>query len=122
MNFEEVNDRSDVEFLELLGNLEVQLFIDNHPSEGEAAVTVTYQLRNSYTSLNFRTFRYTVNNGAPALYDDENPYEPLDFSPPAAELIPANIANLLKKLGVWDLLNMLLRILRQFARSLTNRF
>ena len=44
VNFEEVNDRSDVEFLELLGNLEVQLFIDNHPSEGEAAVTVTYEM------------------------------------------------------------------------------
>ena len=44
VNFEEVNDRSDVEFLELLGNLEVQLFIDNHPSEGEPAVTVTYEM------------------------------------------------------------------------------
>ncbi len=87
-----------------------------------AAVTVTYQLKNSYTPLNFRTFRYTVNNGENAAYDAENPYAPLDFNPPAAELIPANIANLLKRLGVWDLINMLLRILRQFAYTLKNRF
>ena len=87
-----------------------------------AAVTVTYQLKNSYTPLNFRTFRYTVENGEKAAYDAENPYAPLDFNPPAAELIPANIANLLKKLGVWDFLNMLLRILRQFANTIKNRF
>ena len=87
-----------------------------------AAVTVTYRLKNSYTPLGYRTFRYTVDNGAPAAYDAESPYAPLDFNPPAAELIPANVANLLKKLGVWDFINMLLRILKQFANTIKNRF
>lgn len=87
-----------------------------------AAVTVTYRLKNSYTPLGYRTFRYTVDNGAPAAYDAESPYAPLDFNSPAAELIPANVANLLKKLGVWDFINMLLRILKQFANTIKNRF
>ena len=87
-----------------------------------AAVTVTYRLKNSYTPLGYRTFRYTVDNGAPAAYDAESPYAPLDLNPPAAELIPANVANLLKKLGVWDFINMLLRILKQFANTIKNRF
>lgn len=87
-----------------------------------AAVTVTYRLKNSYTPLGYRTFRYTMDNGAPAAYDAESPYAPLDFNPPAAELIPANVANLLKKLGVWDFINMLLRILKQFANTIKNRF
>ncbi|MBR5732910.1 MAG: alpha-glucosidase, partial [Lachnospiraceae bacterium] len=71
VNFEEVNDRSDVEFLELLGNLEVQLFIDNHPSEGEPAVTVTYEMSDeaviyglgeSMRGMNKRGYKYISDN------------------------------------------------------------
>ena len=71
VNFEEVNDRSDVEFLELLGNLEVQLFIDNHPSDGQPAVTVTYEMSDeaviyglgeSMRGMNKRGYKYISDN------------------------------------------------------------
>ena len=71
VNFEDVNDRSDVEFLELLGNLEVQLFIDNHPSEGENAVTVTYEMSDeaviyglgeTMRGINKRGYKYISDN------------------------------------------------------------
>ncbi|MBR5968305.1 MAG: alpha-glucosidase [Lachnospiraceae bacterium] len=71
VNFDDVNDRSDVEFLELLGNLEVQLFIDNHPSEGDPAVTVTYEMSDeaviyglgeSMRGMNKRGYKYISDN------------------------------------------------------------
>lgn len=91
-------------------------------SAARAAVTVTFQLKKSYTPLNFRTFRYTVDNGLAPAYNGAEPYSPLDFTPPVEQLTSSRIAALLQKLGFMDFLNMLIRIFRQFSRNIQTKF
>lgn len=91
-------------------------------SAARAAVTVTYQLKNSITPLNFRTFRYTVENGLPAAYDISSPYADLDFMPPVAGLLPGKLPNLLTKLGFMDFISMFYNIIFRFLQSIKSMF
>ena len=91
-------------------------------SAARAAVTVTFELKNSYTPLNFRTFRYTVDNGIPVAYNASAPYSELDFTPPVAQYMPGNLPDLLIKLGWMDLISMLYNILFRFLNSFKSMF
>ena len=71
VNYDQVNDRNDVEFLELFGNLGVQLYIDNHPADDESAVLVTYEMSDdavifglgeSMRGINKRGYKYISYN------------------------------------------------------------
>ena len=85
-----------------------------------AAVTVTFRFMGSYTPLNYRTFRYTINNGAPAEYNPEQPYADVDLVSGVASLLPGNLASALQKLGVLGFLNMMFRIMLSLLRNLKN--
>ena len=89
-------------------------------SAARAAVTVTFRLMDSYTPLNFRTFRYTVDNGEPVAYDADAPYADVDFTPAVNALLPEGIAALLQKLGVVDLLRVLFTVMLALLRNLKN--
>ncbi len=91
-------------------------------SAARAAVTVTFELKKSYTPLNFRTFRYTVNNGAPALYDPAAPFADRDFTPPVAALMTEKTAGLLTDLGLMDWFSMWFNILLRMLMNLRSVF
>ena len=96
----------------------------NIPAVGasRAAVTVTFRLKNSYTPYNQRTFRYTVNNGAPAQYDAENPLADRDFTPPVAALLSDATVSILRKAGLLEWVNMWFSILLRIILNLKNTF
>ena len=87
-----------------------------------AAVTVTFRMIGSYTPLNFRVFRYTVNNGTPAAYNATEPLTDVDFIPEVASLMPGKLPGLLTKLGVMDFISMFYNIISNFLRSIRAMF
>ncbi len=91
-------------------------------STARAAVTVTFRLKGSYTPYNHRTFRYTVNNGAPARYDAENPLADRDFTPPVAAVLSEPVVNILQKAGLLEFVSMWFNILLGLLMRIKNLF
>ncbi len=85
-----------------------------------AAVTVYFRFMDSYTPLNYRTFRYTIDNGAAPAYYADAPYADVDFTPAVSALIPGSIASILQKAGVLGFLNMIFQIMIAILRNLKN--
>jgi len=82
-----------------------------------ASVTVTYKMSDSITPYNFRTFRYTVNNGESVKFDSENTYSDASFAPPINDYLSSFSVSILKKLGVYDWLRMWFDILQKLLGS-----
>ncbi len=71
VNTETVNERTDIEFTELFGNLGVQFYYEKHPAEGEPAISLSYEMSDSAVvyglgetmrGINKRGFRYVSYN------------------------------------------------------------
>ena len=86
-------------------------------SAARAAVTVTFQMKNSVTPLNERTFRYTVDNGLAVAYNTNEPYADVDFTTPIADLLPGGAMRLVQKLGLTDWFSLWYSIIAKLIQN-----